>query len=676
MNNSGHLGKKLYFLGFKVKIRPKVEKRKTLCSRSWRVYLLHKSVESAMNRPRTIFSAIKFSDLLLSNPAPVTRQPLTQVTHFSSLSPIPYLLFEQSHTCYFDTRPKLFFSSKPSSLVQLLSVNDWSPELETELENSNPVLNHETVIYVLKKLDKDPHRAWDFFSWVCKRSDFKPSSPLYSIMLRVLVNKDSLKNFWITLRKMKEQGFCIDEEIYRTISGVFIKEKMKSDAVAFKQFFERMVEENAMNSVVKTVVDVILEKEWGNEVEKQLGDMGILLNDNFVVRVLKELRNFPLKALQFFNWTCKSEAYECNTVTYNAILRVIARDDSIGEFWSLVEGMKNSGFEMDIDTYIKISRQFQKSKLFEDAVKLYEFMMDSPFKPSIQDCSNLLRSLASDASNLSLVKRVVRKYEKTGSFLSKAIYDGMHRCLTAAGNFEEAEQIMNDMKNAGYEPDNITYSQLVFGLCKAGKLEEAGEILEVMESNGCVPDIKTWTILIQGHCAANKLEMALISLAKMLEKNCDPDADLLDVLMNGFLTEKKIDGAYTLLMEMVGKAKVRPWQATYKLLIEKLIGVRKIEEALSLLKLMKLQNLPPYSGPFVGYISKFGTVEDAAEFLKALSVKEFPSIAAYVHVFKAFLDEGRFSEAKDLLYKCPHHIRKHPKVGELFGSANGGDAAA
>ncbi|XP_002511313.2 pentatricopeptide repeat-containing protein At3g48250, chloroplastic [Ricinus communis] len=627
-----------------------------------------------MNRARTILVSLRLSNFLLSTRISTTRPFLTQVTHFFPC----FLSREHSYTSdYVNIHKKLYSSSKPSSLVELLSVNDWSPELETQLENSSPLLTHETVIYVLKKLDKDPHKAWDFFNWVCDRNGFKPSSPLYSLMLRILVKKDSMKNFWITLRKMKEQGFYTDEETYLTILGVFRKERMDSDAVAFKHFFDRMVEENAMDSVVKNVVSVVSATEWSNEVEKELEGMGILLTDNFVIRVLKELRNYPLKALQFFNWAGKCERYECNTITYNAIARVLGRDDSIGEFWNVVEEMKNAGHEMDIDTYIKISRQFQKNKLMGDAVKLYEFMMDGPFKPSVQDCSMLLRSIsASNYPDLNLVFRVVNKYEATGNSLSKAVYDGIHRSLTSIGNFDEAAKMMKCMQTAGYEPDNITYSQLVFGLCKARRLEEACEVLDEMEAHGCLPDIKTWTILIQGHCVANEVGKALMCLAKMMEKHCDPDADLLAVLINAFLSQKRIDGAYTLFMDMVDKARLRPWQATYKLLIEKLLEVRKLEEALNLLRLMKQHNHPPFPEPFVQYISRFGTVDDAADFLKALSVKEYPSTSAYLNVFQSFFRAGRHSEAKDLLFKCPHHIRKHPKISELFGSAKTEDATA
>ncbi|KAK6924775.1 Pentatricopeptide repeat [Dillenia turbinata] len=587
--------------------------------------------------------------------------------------PISHLsqsLFSLSSHQSHNTHQKLFFSSKPNSILELVLANEWSEEVENELKTSHPRLNHETVIYVLKKLDKDPEKASSFFNWVSEKTRFQPSSSIYSIMLRILGSKETMKQFWITLRKMKEQGFYLDEETYVTILGVFKKAKMASDAAALTHFYNRMLEENAVDEKVKSVVEVALRSEWSDEVEKHLGELKIVLSDNFVLRALKELRGCPSKALRFFNWAGQCKGFKHNTITYNAAARVLGQSDSIEEFWGIVEEMKTAGHDMDIDTYIKISRLFQKNYMLNDAVKLYEFMMDGPFKPSEQDCSLLLRKISSsNKPDLDLVFRVSKKYEASGNFLSKVVYDGIHRSLTSVGKFDEAGKIMEVMKNAGYEPDNITYSQLIFGLCKAGRFEEACKVLEEMEASGCVPDIKTWTILIQGYCRANEVSEAMICFAKMIEKNCEPDADLLDVLIDGLFKQKKLEGAYELLVQLVSNFRLRPWQATYKKLIERLLGTMKFEEALKLLRLMKKQNHPPFPDPFVQYISKFGSVEDAQEFLKALTVKEYPSSSAYLHIFESFFKEGRHSEAKDLLYKCPHHIRKHADICKLFGSA-------
>ncbi|CAK8562965.1 unnamed protein product [Lathyrus sativus] len=625
-----------------------------------------------MNRMKAISSSLRFLNSSLATRVLATRN---QVTHFSSSS-ISLPLFNRSHDSLpsHNTQQKLYFSSKPNSILELVFSNDWSQEVEKELENSRQSLTHETVVYVLKRLDKNPLKVFSFFSWVSEKEWFMPSSSLYSLVLRVLASNKKMKEFWIILRTMKEKGFYLDEETYLTISTGFKKEKLQSDVSALSHFYNGMIHQNAMQSVVKNIVGIILGSNWDDDdddkVENELAKVEIQLSDNFVIRVLKEVRSSPLKAYKFFHWVGKQSGYQQNTVTYNAVARVLARMESIEEFWSVLDEMKSVGHELDLDTYIKISRQLQKNRMMEDAVKLYEHMMDSSYKPSVLDCVILLKSISGgDKPNLDLVFRVAKKFESGGYTLSKAVYDGIHRSLTSAGRFDEAEKIVETMKNAGYEPDNITYSQIIFGLCKMRRFEEAHKVIEEMQTRDCRPDIKTWTILIQGYCDAGELDNALLSLYKMMEHNGDVDADLLGVLVDGFLTQKRIDGAYKLLLEITGRCSVCPWQATFKKLIQSLLGVRMFEEALVLLRMMKTKNFPPYHEPFVSHISKFGTMEDAAEFLKVLSIKNYPSHKVYLQIFESLFQEGRHSEAKDLLFKSPHHIRRHNQICELFGSS-------
>ncbi|KAG9138017.1 hypothetical protein Leryth_001284 [Lithospermum erythrorhizon] len=448
----------------------------------------------------------------------------------------------------------------------------------------------------------------------------------------------------------------------------------QAEVSALKHFYGRMVKDNAMDEVAKEVVGMVDMEDWCVVVEARLRELKFEVSDNFVLRVMKEMRGkgCPLKALSFFGLVGERLGFEHNGVTYNGLLRVICQEESIGEFWDMFREMKSVGYEMDLDTYIKISRHFQKYKMLKEAVELYEHMMDGPYKPSFHECNRLLPQIAGTVSpDMDLVFRVVKKFEAAGYSLSKSIYDGIHRCLTTVGKFEEAEKVIETMKNAGFEPDNITYSQLVFGLCKSGRLEEASKVLDIMEEQECIPDLKTWTILIQGHCRAKEVDKALFLFAKMIQKNIDADGDLLDVLLNGFLSQGKVLGAYQLLIEMVTRAHIKPWQATYKNLIQKLLGERKLEESLNLLTQMKKLNYPPFVEPFDEYIAKFGTTEDAREFLNALSVKDYPSISAYQRIFESFFSEGRHSDAKNLLYKCPHHVRKHKAISSLFGSAEG-----
>ncbi|XP_004236267.2 pentatricopeptide repeat-containing protein At3g48250, chloroplastic [Solanum lycopersicum] len=631
-----------------------------------------------MNHGKRILSSLRLRNSLFFTQLSRATSSNHQVTQHLYLSP-SLLTQIYTSTSILGSSQNVFFSSKTESFVDIILSNDWSKQLEKDLGKNDFPVTHEAVMYLLKKLDKEPRKAGDFLKWVVKQKGFKPSSSMYSLMLRIYANRDSMKDFWTTIKEMKENGFYIDEETYKSIYSIFRNLKMETDATALKHFYGRMIKDNAMGDVAKDVSELITKQEWGVEVERQLGEMKLSVSDNFVLRVLKELREVgnPLKAFSFFKWVARNLDFQHSTVTYNGILRVLCREESIEEFWDVVKEMMSLGFEIDLDTYIKISRHFQKIKMLKDAVELYELMMDGQFKPSLGECNILLRSIAqSYSSDLDLLFRVVEKFEAAGHSRSKIIYDVIHRCLTNLGRFEEAEKITEAMRDAGFEPDNITYSQLIYGLCKVRRLEEASKVIDVMEECGCIPDIKTWTVLIQGHCFAGEVDKALFCFAKMMEKNVDTDADLLDVLLNGFLSQRRVFGAYQLLTELVNKFQMRPWQATYKLVIQKLLGERKFEEALDLLRRMKKHNYPPFPEPFLQYISKSGTVEDAVEFLKALSVKDYPSVSAYQHVFQSFFAEGRHSEAKDLLYKCPYHIRQHPAICGLFGSSNSNSGKA
>ncbi|PKU68233.1 pentatricopeptide repeat-containing protein At3g48250, chloroplastic [Dendrobium catenatum] len=603
----------------------------------------------------------------------VIRRPLS-----SNLPPCitslshSFLLLPYSPHSPFLPHLSIFPSPYPSQSIPFSSIPE-SSDLN-EFSSLTSVPTPESIIYVIKKLDKVPQKALDFFNFAKAHYALVPGPSAYNLMLRILAHKDFISDFWVLLNSMQKNGYKLDEGAYRVILGCFKNQKLIADSSSLTKFYYSAKEKSSTDAAVKYAAKIVLDaQDWSKEVEKNLEDLKSSVSEELVAMILRELRDYPHKALVFFAWASGIPDYQHGSVAHNAMALVLGRDESIGEFWSLVKEMR---YDMDIDTYVKVTRQFLKRKMMKDAVELYEFMMDGPYKPAIQDCGLLLRQLSlSSNPDLDLVFRVVKKYEAVGYSLSKVVYDGIHRSLTSTAKFEEAMEIMQKMRQEGYEPDNITYSQLVYGLCKTKRLDDASNVLDEMEKGGCTPDLKTWTILIHGYCSAGDVDGALECLTKMIGKNYEVDADLLDVLVNGLCGKKRTKSAYTLMVEMIDNAQLRPWQSTYKYLIKELLGVGKLEEALKLLSMMKNCKVPPFIEPFAAHIAKFGTIEDAKEFLKILAGKTYPSSTTYVNLFKAFFDQGRYTEAQDLLFKCPHHIRKLVDISKLFGSVKGTTAS-
>lgn len=603
-----------------------------------------------------------------------TPSLLSQASKYHHSTPLlPFSSsFTKCTTSSVITQHNLHFSTEP---------NEWSEGLEKNLLEkfqSTPV-THETVVHVLDKLKRTPKKAFAFFNWVSDKHGFNPSLLVYTQMLRILSNEQTLQEFWCLAKRMSEseEGLYVDIRTYGTVFGNFKRYQMAQEVTSWEKYYTKMTEEGGKDATVNGVVGVVLGSDWGDEVEKNLEAFKGTLSENAILRIIWDLSKYPLKAYSFFRWLGDPVGYTHNAVTYNCLVVNLAHKESIKEFWVVIKEMTSLGIDLDIDSYTKISRRFGAGMMMEDKVELYELIMDSPFKPCIENCAGLLIELSrAHTPDISLVFRVVKKYEAAGNALFKGVYDVMYNCLIGAGKLDEAEHILDTMRNAGFEPDKVTYSQGFFALVKNGKLEEAIEMLNDMEAKGYFPDLTIWTNVIRVLCSVGEIDQALKFYTILSEKNLEVDSVFLDSLVNGLCSKNRLDSAYTLVTELVSKADIRPFRCTYQILIRNLVEGGKFEEGMSLLLLMKKHKYPLLRHPFVNYISKSGTVANAKELLEALSVRKYANVLSYQHVLQSFLKEGRQAEARDLFDDCPHHIRNYESISNLFASPKLGNAAS
>ncbi|XP_058093162.1 pentatricopeptide repeat-containing protein At3g02490, mitochondrial-like isoform X2 [Magnolia sinica] len=563
-------------------------------------------------------------------------------------------------------------------LIEIFSKTGNPDEIKAELESIDLSVDYETVLSVLRILDQDPETARRFFDWVSETDNGKLSSKSYNLMLRILGRKDYLKEFWDLVSTMKKKGYGISKITFEMVSDNFNKEGMLKDLDTLKEMYNTpRPMEDSLERVCLKVCKVIREDEWGESVKAKLEDFGTGLSNDLISTVLERIEIYPSKALMFFRWAEENPSFKHNAKTYNLMASILAREDSIDDFWVIVNEMKDAGYEMEMPTYVKVSGRFFKRKMLKDAVDLYEYMMGCSDKPPAQDCMFLLRKIVvGENPDMDLFSRVMRVFTDRGNVLTRTIFDGVLKSLTGAGKLGECDKILKAMEDGGFVANSAVYSQVVLGLCKAGKLDEACEFLEEREAAGHDPDLKAWASLIQGFCAAGEMDKAASRFRRMVEKKGAVDAGgAFEVLVNGFCLKNREADACKLLIEMVNRNQLRPWHVTYKMLVEKLLAQKSLKEALSLLGLMKSHGFPPYIDPFISYISKSGSGDDAVSFLKAMSVKRFPSTSVFVRMFEEFFKAGRHNAAHDFLSKSPGYIRGHADVLNLFCSMKTEEAA-
>ncbi|XP_047335554.1 pentatricopeptide repeat-containing protein At3g02490, mitochondrial-like [Impatiens glandulifera] len=352
--------------------------------------------------------------------------------------------------------------------------------------------------------------------------------------------------------------------------------------------------------------------------------------------------------------------------------RVLGRQDCIDKFWKVVNEMRDAGYEMEGKTYIETSVRFIKMKMIKDAVNLYEFAMDGANKPSMHDSTFLLKKIVvSKELDMELFGNVVKKYADGGSVFANSSLSAVLKSLASVGRYHECNKVLKTMKSGGdFLPGENLQTKIAFKLSSKKKKEEAGEFLVHMEASGGETNHRTWASLVRGYCIAGDLEEASRSFRESIEKEGISGAGYsLDLLVNEYCFRKRsaIDG-FKLLSNSVKQNGVKPWHSTYKLLTEELLARRNFNEAVHLLGLMKNDGFPPFLDPFIKYVTKKGTTDEALMFLKGMTVHKFPSISVVLRVFETYMEKGKHSEAQDLLSKCPSFIRNHADVLDLFHS--------
>ncbi|CAA2990699.1 pentatricopeptide repeat-containing At3g02490, mitochondrial-like [Olea europaea subsp. europaea] len=554
-------------------------------------------------------------------------------------------------------------------------------EIKIDLDSNNVDVTHDLVLSVLENSSATPDAAKRVFDWVLESKSKKLSSKSYNLMLGILGSNGFVNEFWDMVGIMKQKGYGVSKGTYAKVFENFEKDELYDEVDKLNKLFScgsaGNKSSNAEEEVCQRVCKIVKQEVWGDDVEKQLRELNVEFSSNLVSAVLESLEVEPNKGLIFFRWIEESGLLKHNEQTFNAMARVLARVDYCDKFWKIVNEMRGAEYEMERETYVKGLRQFVNSKMMKDAVDLYEFAMIGENKPSIHDCTFLLKKIVvSKELDMDLFSRVVTVFKANGNMLTDANLDAVLKSLTSVGRIGECNKILKAMKEGGYLPSGYLQNKIAFQLSSGGKAEEALEFMDNMEASGTADDYKAWVSSIKGYCEARDLDKASDRFRKMVEKEgASSVVFALDMLSITYCRKNRAMDAFKLVSEMVNSKGLRPWHSTYKELTSKLLARKRFLEALDVMTLMKNQGYPPYLNPFIAYLSKVGSADDAVTFSKATSSKSLPSMSIYLRLFEAYFKKGRRSEAQDFLSKCPRYIRNHADVLNLFVSIKSKDAA-
>lgn len=506
------------------------------------------------------------------------------------------------------------------------------------------------------------------------RKDRLLGSSSYDLMIDTVCRKGEAGGLLGLLEAMKKRGYGISKQSFSKVSKRFKSEGMERELGSLNAMYCL----SSVKDVSGRICKILKKEEEPEAIRQALQELGVTPCADSIVDVLDRVGTFPKRAMVFYQWVEKIPFLEIDGKIYNAMARVLGREDCINDFWVLLRKMRSCGVGLEMETYFMVSNRFLKRRMVSVALDLYEFAMASTKKPPVDEFLILFKKvIVSKDLDMSLVTKIVKIFTGAGNSIKVSAFDGVIKSLRSVSRLGECDKILKAMEEGGYKCDgDMIHDRVVVALCDAGKSDEAVKYVVDLEKLGWDLDLKSWSSIVQKHTLVGQLDNAISCFHMMVErKGGENVGSALELLLNGLCSKKGALYACQVLKDLVANRKVQPWHTTYKFLIEKLIGQGHVKEASSLLGLMKSHGFPPFINPFIKYVSKSGTADDAGLFLKAMTVKDFPSRAVYVRIFEALFKAGRHDVAHDVLSLAPGCVRNHADVLDLLYSMKPNEAA-
>ncbi|GBG80838.1 hypothetical protein CBR_g31394 [Chara braunii] len=311
---------------------------------------------------------------------------------------------------------------------------------------------------------------------------------------------------------------------------------------------EREVRYARQTKEYSPIVEEVLLKARKYPVRDILAKLGRQLSQSQAMDILKEFQrthNWHC-TLQVFEWMKKQPWHRPNARTYTSLIGFMGREGKIELAVRLFEDMLAANCEPDHYTYTALINGYGKSRMFAEALAVFEHMKESApgCNPNTVTCNALIDALCKGgrydeaesifwdmrkgkgglgphcAPNAVTYNTIIRALCNEGQIKAAVAmleemkqgelggedcqpnvvtYNILVDACGKAGMHDKAQQLFDDMKQRGLQPDQITYTALLDAYGKAGIHEQAERTFKEMQSAACVMDVLVYTALIDAY---------------------------------------------------------------------------------------------------------------------------------------------------------------------------------
>ncbi|GAB2285743.1 hypothetical protein Dimus_020180 [Dionaea muscipula] len=382
----------------------------------------------------------------------------------------------------------------------------------------------------------------------------------------------------------------------------------------------------------------------------------------FRLSSLLRLEKDPKLALQLFlnpnpnrhpnhtPWSLKPFRY--SLLSYDLIIAKLGRAKMFDELDQILSRLKlETRFSPTEIIFCNIITYYSRARLPEKALVMYDQIPSFRCRRSVKSLNTLLNGLLT-CSEFDKMRRIFLGIERLAC-PDAATYNIMMNASRALGDLDCAWKLLDEMRERGVQPNEVTFSTLICALCEGLKLKEALKLKRDMLRDYKVrPGYYVYASLIKGLCGMDELTLAVKLKDEMLENKMEMKPAIYTTLIRSLFRSGRKAEASEILEEMKRNG-CRPDAVTYNALITGSCEERDFELALRLLGEMNEKGLKPdcvtYNILIHGYCKerKLSEAVDLFEDMPRLGCE--PDVISHRILLDGLLDDQRLEGAAALL---------------------------
>ncbi|KAA0042345.1 hypothetical protein IC582_028765 [Cucumis melo] len=228
----------------------------------------------------------------------------------------------------------------------------------------------------------------------------------------------------------------------------------------------------------------------------------------------------------------RTENWRIDPATFSTMIKIHGVAGNYDGCLNVYEEMKAIGIKPNLVIYNSLLDAMGRAKRPWQIKTIYKEMIKSGFSPSWATYASLLRAYGRARYGEDALI-VYKEMKEKGLQLNVILYNTLLAMCADVGYVNEAVEIFQDMKNSGTcSPDSWTFSSMITIYSCSGKVSEAEEMLNDMVEAGFDPNIFVLTSLIQCYGKAKRVDDVVRTFNQLIELGLTPDDRFCGCLLN------------------------------------------------------------------------------------------------------------------------------------------------